>query len=432
MKTVLIVEDSPMVMRIIKHVVAQSPHIQPLYAESLAQARAHLEHGAEPAIFAALVDLALPDAPNGEIVDVMLANRIPTIVLTATFDQDKREQLLAKGIVDYVTKEGRFSYLYACNLVHRLIKNQQVPVLVADDSLVSRKLVVNLLKLHRYPVFEAQDGEQALATLLENPGIRLLVTDYNMPRMDGFELVQALRVKHVKSELVIIGVSSEGDGHLTARFIKAGANDFIKKPFNHEEFFCRITHNVELLEMIETIRDGARRDQQTGIYNRQYFFEKGWDDWQQSTAKKIPISLAIIDLDNFRFINETYGQDGGDAVMLQFAKRLEQSLERFLVARADGQEFYVLMSGLTQEKACALLKRFAQVCLADPFVWNQHKIGLAFSAGVAEVKDGTWPAPEAVNTATKAPFEALLSQAYLNVLRAKEAGGDMVIGDDLA
>ena len=242
MKKVLIVEDSSMVMRVIKHVVKQSSLFIPLYAESLAEAQAVIND--EPDIFAAMVDLSLPDAPNGEIVDYTLGLKIPTIVLTGSFDTEKRDTLLSKGVVDYVTKEGRFSYIYACNLIYRLVKNEAIKVLVVDDSLTSRKIVVSLMRLHRYQVLEAHDGVDAIKVLLENPTIKMLITDYNMPRMDGFELVQNLRVKYVKSELVIIGISSEGDGHLTARFIKAGANDFIKKPFNHEEFFCRITHNV--------------------------------------------------------------------------------------------------------------------------------------------------------------------------------------------
>ena len=74
--------------------------------------------------------------------------------------------------------------------------------------------------------------------MLANPDIKILITDYNMPRMDGFELVKTIRGKYEKTDLVIIGLSSDEDGSLSARFIKNGANDFLRKPFNHEEFFC--------------------------------------------------------------------------------------------------------------------------------------------------------------------------------------------------
>lgn len=419
MKKVLIVEDSTMVMRVIKHVVKQTSLFQPLYAETLAEAKAIMaEH--EGDIFAAMVDLSLPDAPNGEIVDYTLSLKIPTIVLTGSFDTERRETLLSKGIVDYVTKEGRFSYLYACNLVHRLIKNENVKVLVVDDSLTSRRIITGMMKLHRYQVLEAKDGVEAIQVLLDNPSIKMLITDYNMPRMDGFELVQNLRIKYVKSELVIVGISSEGDGHLTARFIKAGANDFIKKPFNHEEFFCRITHNVEQVEMIEQIRDAARRDYYTGVYNRYYFFEKGLQDWLTAQEKSTPVALAVIDLDNFRFVNETFGNEAGDSVMQQVAQRLDNTLDRFLVARADGQEFYVLLLGLSNEKACALIKRMGELISSEPAVWDGHKIAVRFSAGVASH----------VEASGEEGFDELVSNAYKCLHRAKDAGGDMIIGDD--
>ncbi len=417
MKKVLVVEDSQMVMRVIKHVIKQSAYFIPLYAETLAEAAAIM--ACEPDIFAAMVDLSLPDAPNGEIVDATLSAHIPTIVLTGSFDTERREALLAKGIVDYVTKEGRFSYMYACNLIFRLIKNEMIQVLVVDDSKTSRRIVTSLMRLHRYQVLEAQDGVEAIKILLDNPAIKMLITDYNMPRMDGFELVQNLRVKYVKSELAIIGISSEGDGYLTARFIKAGANDFIKKPFNHEEFFCRITHNVEQVEMIEQIRDAARRDYHTGVYNRYYFFEKGLEEWLLAQSSQTPVALAVIDLDNFKFVNENFGNEAGDAVMQHVAQRLNKILDRFLVARADGQEFFVLLAGLNNEKACALIKGVSDCLALEPTEWQGKKIAVRFSAGVANT----------VTLTGDAGFDALVQSAYVCLRRAKDAGGGMVIGD---
>ena len=111
MKSVLVVEDSSIVMKVLRHVLARSTKIHPVYAESFAEARRLVESG-EHNFFAALIDLSLPDAPNGEVVDYTLGLNIPTVVLTGSFDEKKRETLLAKGIVDYVTREGRFSYEY--------------------------------------------------------------------------------------------------------------------------------------------------------------------------------------------------------------------------------------------------------------------------------------------------------------------------------
>jgi len=228
MKKVLVVEDSVMVMKVLTHVLSRSDQVLPVYAKSFSEAKARVESG-EHEFFAALVDLSLPDAPDGEVVDYTLGLDIPTIVLTGSFDEKRRADLLNKGIVDYVTKEGRYSYQYALGVLHRLIKNQRVKVLVVDDSSTARKFVSQMLRLHLYPVFEAEDGVEAIKVLLANPDIKILITDYHMPRMDGFELVKNIRVKYEKSDLIIVGLSSEGDGTLSAKFIKHGANDFLRQ-----------------------------------------------------------------------------------------------------------------------------------------------------------------------------------------------------------
>lgn len=414
MKHILVVEDSALVLKVIKHVFSQSPHIKAHYAENFAQAQ--LLYASSEQWFAAVVDLSLPDAPDGEIVDFMLGKNLPTIVLTGSFDEQRREHLLSKGIVDYVTKEGRFSYEYALGVLHRLLKNQHTEVLVVDDSSTSRKYVCGLLARQLYQVYEAEDGARAIKVLLENPGIKLLITDYNMPRMDGFELVKNLRVKYEKTDLVIIGISSEGEGVLSAKFIKAGANDFLKKPFNHEEFYCRISANMELLELVEQIRDAANRDELTGIYSRRYFFKKAAERFEESKQRSAPLSLGVIDLDEFMDINASYGNEVGDRVMQIVSRRLVELCDRFIVARAGGQEFYLLLPGLPNDKAKAFVEKVRQIIAAETLELDGHNIALTFSAGVSSQGGDS--------------LDQLISNAEKCLLRAKEAGGDLVFGDE--
>jgi len=132
---ILVVEDSQLVLKIIRHVAQQQQDFEFLFAESFAQAQHIVAQYHAPqaeGIFAALVDLNLPDAPNGEVVDFTLKKKINTVVLTGSFDEERREALLSKGIVDYVTKEGRFSYEYALGVIRRINKNRSMKVLVVD------------------------------------------------------------------------------------------------------------------------------------------------------------------------------------------------------------------------------------------------------------------------------------------------------------
>ncbi|WP_096085281.1 response regulator [Agaribacterium haliotis] len=412
MKRVLVVEDSHMVTKVIRHVLGGSRLIQVDYAASMAAASALLD---KQDYFCCLVDLGLPDAPSGEIVDLMLSKKLPCIVLTASFDEQRRGELLKKGVVDYVTKEGRYSYELALNTIHRLILNTQYKVLVVDDSAVQRRMLSQLFKLQLFNVYEAEDGVDAVKLILDNPDIRLLVTDYQMPRMDGFELVKNLRVKYEKSDLIIIGLSSEDDRSLSARFIKYGANDFLQKPFNHEEFFCRINHNVEFLELIERIKDAANRDELCACYSRSHFFRVAEQRINQAEDKNTPLSLAVLELEGFDLFNEQQGFNAGDEALKLLAGRLMKSFDRFFLARLGGCKFAVLMPGLDNQKACAYVEKVRQLLAASTVSLPEGQFSFGVAAGVSSRR---------VQNA-----DQLLSSAISCLQRANDAGGDIVIGD---
>jgi diguanylate cyclase (GGDEF)-like protein len=412
---ILVVEDSPIVAKILLHIIKLELSVEVLLATSFAEARQLCEPH-QGTFFAALVDLNLPDAPDGEVVDYTLEQGIPTIVLTGSMDNQRRETLLSKGIVDYVTKEGRYSYQYAVRTISRLEKNRSIKVLVVEDSKTTRKHIVKLLTCHQFEIFQAVDGRDAIKVLLEHPDVRLLITDYHMPNMDGFELVKVLRGKFEKFDLVIIGLSAEGDKSLSAKFIKTGANDFLTKPFNPEEFYCRINHNIESLDLIEQIRDSANRDYVSGLYSRRYFFEQSEPHYETAQADGSPLALAVVSIDNFKSVNDQYGPDVGDQVLKQFANLMESVLSRFLVARSSGKEFYVLIPGLNNEQASALIDGLRARVMKENFSQGAGNLSITFSAGVSN-RQG-----ERITDHISAAEECLY--------RAKQAGKDIVMSDD--
>ena len=420
MKKILIVEDSSTVTKILKHLLKQYPQINALFAGSLAESeQQYLEH--KESIFAAVIDLNLPDAPNGETVDYFLAKGLPVIVLTANYQEEKREQLLKKGIVDYIIKESRYSYNYALNLIHRLDKNQHIKILITEDSRPTRAFIKALLSKHLYQILEASNGLEALEVLKDNPDIKLLITDYNMPEMDGFELVRTIRQNVDKSDLVIIGLSAEGQGALSAKFIKNGANDFLQKPFYHEELYCRVMHNIEELELIETIRNTANRDYLTGLHNRRFYFDNGEIQHATACKKDSPLAIAILDIDEFRIINDDYGHSAGDKVLTFLAEELQNAFPRFIVARLGGEEFSIIMPGLSNEQAFTLVNKFREL-LSDMAIEienngdNSEFLSVTISAGVTNLKHDS--------------LDQQLHYADKLLCRAKEAGQDMVVCDE--
>lgn len=354
---ILLIEDSPLITKVLRHVIKSQLDLPCESASSLAETRTLLEAGAGD-YFAAVVDLHLPDAPNGEVLDLVLSHKIPSIILTATFDEGKRETILQKPIVDYVVKESRHSYEYVARLLRRMVLNRNIKVLIADDSETSRSYVSSLLRSHQYQVLTATNGVEALKMIQDDPGIKLLIADYNMPEMDGFELTRLLRREYDRQNLIIIGLSGYGSSHLSAKFIKNGANDFLMKPFFHEEFHCRVMHNVEAMENLEALREVASRDHLTNLYNRRYLYETGDMLYRQSRKKERPCTVAMIDLDHFKQVNDSFGHEVGDQVIRVFADRLGERFRDYLVARFGGEEFCVVFPETPLQEAATQLEAF--------------------------------------------------------------------------
>ena len=128
-------------------------------------------------------------------------------------------------------------------------------ILIVDDEENQRFLVAQALRTLAcdWLIATAASGHEALEAIGEHTP-DLIITDYNMPDIDGFELTRRIRGTVGSHQLRIIGVSSSTDRLLSARFLKAGGNDFIMRPFIDEEFYCRVNQNLDTLTQIRTAR----------------------------------------------------------------------------------------------------------------------------------------------------------------------------------
>lgn len=205
----------------------------------------------------AISNINLPGAENGEALEYLIDLSIPTIVFTGTFQHETRDRLLAKDIVDYILKDNVFAVDMLAESVCRFLTNHRHHVLIVDDSMTARALLSSRLKRYNFRVSVAESGAKALEILKKSPDIGLVVTDYNMPDIDGFELTRRIRSVRGSHELRVIGVSSSSDRLLSARFLKAGGNDFMLRPFIDEEFYCRVNQNLDTLIQIRTMRSKA-------------------------------------------------------------------------------------------------------------------------------------------------------------------------------
>ena len=403
MERILIVEDNKALSKLIAKKIAQNIDFEVDVAHSLKEAQAMV--ASENEYFIALLDLNLPDAPNGEVVDFMLSKKIPSIVLTANVDKKTREEMLKKDVIDYVYKGNMDDVNYIFQLIERLSKNREYKVMVVDDSITMRNEIKRILSLQMYKVFGAAHGEEALVYIKDNPDIKLVLTDYNMPVIDGFELTKTLRQEYSKMQMSIIAITASDDAMISSKFLKIGANDFINKPFTKEEIVCRVNNAIELLEYIETISDMANRDFLTGAQNRRSFFRDIESYMKECESSGEEFALAVIDIDKFKDINDTYGHDVGDVALKELVRLVTESIKGSdIVARFGGEEFCVLLKDIDKSSAVELLVRLRLKIAQNVLSIKGNEIRYTVSMGVSFCcEDGV---EEMINQADTALYNA--------------------------
>lgn len=384
---VLVIEDSRTLSSILSHRFEKEHGLRVTHCATTEEFRHAVACGARQ-YDVAVVDLNLPDSPDGQILDKVVQHDIPAVVFTADFNRHMRERVVARGVADYVIKNNERAIDMVIAAVDRILANRSVRVLVVDDVPSARKMLADLLRLQQFQVFEASTGTEAMTMLEQHPGIELVVTDYNMPDMDGYELTRRIRRVHTSDRVRIIGISSSADRLLSASFLKAGANDFVYRPFVVEELQCRIGHNVETLSQIRQLRLAAFSDYLTGLRNRRHFFDEGPAIVASCLDRDEPCSMAMLDIDHFKRLNDTYGHEIGDRVLKAVATRLRETLDDtdHMLARLGGEEFGILLVGMDIQQAsdfCEMLRHeIADVRVA----LDDADLGVTASIGVAQVE----------------------------------------------
>ena len=354
MDRILIIEDNKTLAKLIAKKISAELNFEVDVAYALSEAKLFLH---KYKYFITLTDLNLPDAPNGEVVDYLLKKNAHVLVLSANIDKEFREKMLKKNIIDYITKGGVDDINYIIHTLKRLRKNQKHKVLVVDDSMVFRKSMQSMLENLFFKVISVAHGEEAVGIINTHSDISLVITDYNMPVMNGLELTKEIRKTHSKNDISIIALSSNEDDQVTALFLKHGVNDYIKKPFSKEEFSCRVNNSIEALENIHIITNHSNRDFLTGLYNRRYFFNNMNEYFNYATENTESFAIAMVDIDNFKNINETYGHDTGDKLIVKLSEILRTNVgQDDMVSRFEGAEFCLVLKETSSQNAIDLLE----------------------------------------------------------------------------
>lgn len=304
-------------------------------------------------------------------------------------------------------------------------------VLVVDDDNSMRTLLKALLVNAGYEVYEANDGQQGFDKALDvQPHI--MIVDWLMPGMDGVELTRALRqTKPGRGIYILILTALEAEDKLVEAF-DAGVDDFMNKPLKSRVLGARLRAGqrvVTLQQEIERDREEIRRfaaelavsnrrlheaaltDVLTGLPNRRYAVERFLQEWQAANRNSRPLSCMVVDVDNFKRINDTYGHDVGDRVLKLAAQAIKSGMRAGdVVCRTGGDEFLVISPETDLGSACACAERIRGAVAGLTLNAGQQSFSVSVSIGVAT------RCPET------ADIDALIKLADDGVYQAKQQG----------
>ena len=207
--------------------------------------------------------------------------------------------------------------------------NNSFPILIAEDDLVSRKLLEKALIKAGYLVVSVKNGREAFSTL-KKQFFPIVITDWLMPEMDGLELCLAIRNHDFPGYIFIILVTARDTSDDIIAGLDAGADDYITKPFKRTELIARLKAGRRILELERSLKTANEKikvlsitDPLTGTRNRGYLIEHLPHEIARSKRYGHPISLTMCDIDHFKKIYDSYGHQAGDRVLKCFVDCLK-------------------------------------------------------------------------------------------------------------
>ncbi|WP_025898846.1 sensor domain-containing diguanylate cyclase [Sneathiella glossodoripedis] len=413
---ILIVESSHLYLTLIEGAVNDVFSGQVDKASTFDEVKSLIEeHKGE--YFLVLLNLVLPGASQGEAVNYVRNYDLPAVVFTSSVDEALVNQIQSLGVIDYIIKENVTNLELVSKMVRRLDHNRRITALIVDDSATMREQMQVLLSKYLFKIEVAENGVEALEKVRSDDTIRLVITDYEMPKMNGFELIKKLRTFKESRDLAIVGMSSDERDKLATDFIRFGADDFVKKGISHEEFATRISLCMDKLDLLNELMLRATTDFLTKLWNRMYFMSASSTLFSSASRGQITIDVAMIDLDHFKRINDTYGHDAGDEVLREVAAALKSIIRGTdLLARMGGEEFCLLAVNVSAEHREKFFNSLREAVSELEFSFNGENVRMSASMGITSILGDS--------------VEDMMNRADAALYEAKEAGRNQCVFAD--
>jgi diguanylate cyclase (GGDEF)-like protein len=284
-------------------------------------------------------------------------------------------------------------------------------ILCVDDDPGIRELLHEIITHLGHSTITAVDGIDALEKLADD-NFDIVITDINMPRMDGIELIK--RIKTDFDDVDVIAITAYEMTYKYTDIIALGATDFISKPFNVDELEAKLNRILRERRLRVGLRRLSTRDGLTGLYNRRYFDENLKHEASRAFRQSYSLYLLFIDLDGFKAYNDKYGHQQGDKLLRELAEVILDNIRKDvdLACRYGGDEFVIILPHAKRPQALMVAERLLNSFNKRDVSSTGLSIGLAKLEGSAETLNEN--------------LESLIRKVDQAAYRAKINGGNQV------
>lgn len=290
-------------------------------------------------------------------------------------------------------------------------------ILIVEDSEFQRKFLVRWLKKNGYETLEAETFQEAREKIRVNE-ISVVLLDWELPDGTGIDLIKEILASSPYGWLPIIMVTSHSEPERIKQALEAGATDYISKPAEKIELLARIFSALRIKSLQDKLRETSIRDAMTGLYNRRYMEERMEQEFQRCKRHKNLMTIAMIDLDFFKKVNDSYGHEVGDQVLKILADVLKSQLRKSdILSRFGGEEFVIVLPETPVEGAKMVLNKvreyLSKVEIPSPL---GKSFSVTLSGGVAGGDISKFET-----------YHDILREADKNLYEAKHSGRNCII-----
>jgi two-component system cell cycle response regulator len=366
------------------------------------------------------------DFLNKPVHTAELKARVKSLLRLKRYSDQLKSRAAAKGMVlTPFTDDDSFSELRLPNL------------LIVEDSLTDAKLIKSLLNNLACSIRIAPSGEEALS-ICNSSKVDIMILDMLLPGLDGYHVIEKIKENAATQSIQIIVVTSLQDIESKVKGFEFGVDDYLVKPINFSEFRARVNSLIKkkayhdrLMGNFEIAVQAAISDKLTGAYNHAYFQYYLKNELKRAARHTYTVSLLMLDIDDFKLINDRHGHLAGDSVLKEMAQKLSQIIREIdMLARYGGDEFAIVLPYTNGKSAAVMAERIRSVIESGAVPANdQLSLNLSISVGVAEFSPGIDTAQDLIQKADKALYSAKFAGKNKVHSAAEPLGIPPVIGE---